>query len=96
MQQPHASSSSPSSRRTRANANASTWHAAKALVSWRLLWAVPAFGALVVMPESPAKWPALALLMASVSVLHADSILRTVRPRRRARMDADPGVGSQR
>jgi hypothetical protein len=50
--------------------------------TWRLLWALPVFGSLLVMPQSPAKWVSLALLLAAVSVLHADSIVRIFRPQR--------------
>lgn len=52
-----------------------------ARAGWRFLWAVPALGMLLVQPPSPATWPALLLLLAAVSVLHADSILRMLRPR---------------
>jgi len=54
---------------------------ALACVTWRVLWVVPATGWVLTLPESPAKWPALTLLVASALVLHADSIARPIRRR---------------
>lgn len=50
-------------------------------VTWRVLWVLPAAGWVLALPESPAKWPALALLVASALVLHADAIARPIRRR---------------
>ena len=79
MQTQHAQSPSQSARATTALAR--TGHRTIARAGWRLLWAVPALGMLLVQPPSPATWPALVLLLAAVSVLHADAILRLLRPR---------------
>ncbi len=69
----------PSSHESPAPARAS--RSALACVTWRALWAIPATGWVLTLPESPAKWPALTLLVASALVLHADSIARPVRRR---------------
>jgi len=47
--------------------------------AWRALWAVPAAATLLALPTSPGTWPSLALVAASVLVLHADSITRRAR-----------------
>lgn len=57
------------------------WRSAIACTTWRVLWVVPAAGWVLALPTSPSKWPALALLVASALVLHADSIARAIRRR---------------
>lgn len=79
MHTPHAPSPSQSALATPVPAGRG--HGATARAGWRLLWAVPALGMLLVQPPSPATWPALVLLLAAVSVLHADAIVRLLRPR---------------
>lgn len=74
-------SHSPSQSALAPTAPARTGRRTIARAGWRFLWAVPVLGMLLVQPPSPATWPALALLLAAVSVLHADSILRLLRPR---------------
>jgi len=64
-----------------APAPAQAWRSALAYVTWRALWVVPATGWVLTLPESPARWPALTLLVASALVLHADSIARPIRRR---------------
>jgi len=54
---------------------------ALASAPWRVLWVVPAAGWVLALPESPSQWPALALLVASALVLHADSIAHPIRRR---------------
>ena len=62
-------------------ASALAWRSVLACATWRVLWVIPAAGWVLALPESPAKWPALTLLVASALVLHADSIARPVRRR---------------
>jgi hypothetical protein len=62
------------------------WHSALACASWRVLWVVLAAGWVLTLPDSPSKWPALALLVASALVLHADSIARPIRRRLAGRL----------
>lgn len=75
MQYPDTTSSLESLMPTRA------WRSARACTTWRALWVVPAAAWVLTLPESTSKWPALALLMASALVLHADSIARPIRRR---------------
>ena len=67
-------------------APARAWRSALACATWRVLWVIPATGWVLTLPESPAKWPALTLLVASALVLHADSIARPIRRRLGSRL----------
>ena len=80
MQHPDTPSSLPSL------APVPAWRSALACATWRMLWVLPAAGWVLALPESPAKWPALALLAASALVLHADSIARPIRRRLGSRL----------
>ena len=71
------SSNTPSSPAL--HADAGPRQRAIAFASWRLLWVLPVAGWVLALPDSPAKWPALALLAASALVLHADTIARPIR-----------------
>jgi len=76
MRQPSPSSSSPPHQRADLPETCSS---AACLGTWRVLWAAPAIIAVLAQPSSPGKWPALALLVASAFVLHADAFARSIR-----------------
>ncbi len=69
----------PSSLEPRAATQA--WHRAIGRALWRLSWVFASAGWVSFLPASPAKVPALALLVASALVLHADAIARPIRRR---------------
>jgi len=54
---------------------------ALAHATWRALWVLPAAAWVLTLPASPSTWPALALLVASALVLHADAIARPIQRR---------------